>query len=220
MGANVRRGGILPRRCAVVRRAHARQRQQRDPCAAQRLAVLHAQNVVGVRQHRRVRADQFFRRTLPCRCKGIPLVKLGFEGFRERIRGQRVRDVREGVRVRALAAERERVHDARRRQHLHPALCKALGGGDRPRQRQLQHQIGSSAHRRFGADMLAENGKISPLREVPAHNAHDPHCAQPPQLRKLPRVSGVKRIVFADNSSNLHKNLCLFLACVYSLILL
>jgi hypothetical protein len=176
-----------------------------QPC--QCLAVFHPQNVVGRAKHpRRSGVGNLFHGPLPRGGKAVPGSQFLPQQVGKFRCAQCLRCPLQPLRVGAFAAEGQMRHDSGAGQHLRAAQAEALGRGDRPRQRQLQHQIRAGAHGGLRPDVLADNGKSAPLHKISAHGA-DNRGVRPQQIPdagNLVEMPGMQRVIFCDNSCNWH----------------
>ena len=184
------------------------QRAQGEPAAQQRLAVLHAQNVVGRFQQRRLfRSQQGGYRRLTAGRVGLSRVQPTAQGSGILRREQAASQLQQRRRLAALAAKHQIRHHAGGGKYLDAAIGKGLRRGHSPGQRQLQHQVRAALHDGPGPLVLANQGKITPLDEVAAHGADNGGVGsqQPPGLLQQAQMPAVQRIVFYDHTCNSHK---------------
>ena len=174
-----------------------RNRPHREPC--KRPAVFDAEGVVRT-------GKQFGRRRAS---PGKLLLALCREGKTrpaaagERKRVQGVRRLKEKRNIRVFRAERQRVA-ADFVQQRDRALREPLGGAERRRERQLEHEVRAAAHRHFRAGVLVQQRKIAALHEIAAHRADDhrvlsEHFARPLDMKPVPAV---KRVVFCNDAAD------------------
>ena len=84
------------------------------------------------------------------------------------------------------------------------ALREPLGGAERRRERQLEHEVRAAAHCHFRAGVLVQQRKIAALHEIAAHRADDhrvlsEHFARPLDMKPVPAV---KRVVFCNDAAD------------------
>ncbi len=84
------------------------------------------------------------------------------------------------------------------------ALREPLGGAERRRERQFEHEVRAAAHRHFRAGVLVQQRKIAALHEIAAHRADDDGVSAETFARAadVKHMAAVKRIVFRDNAAD------------------
>ncbi len=109
--------------------------------------------------------------------KGYAALELALELRGERRAEQGLRRALERLSLAALAAEAEAVHDAESREQPHAAAGEALRRGERPGQRQLEHEVRAAAGRGL------RPGEFGPHRGLPALDEVARHAADHPGVR-------------------------------------
>ena len=182
---------------------------------AQRFDVFDAQRVVRLGKEGGDPAAQLGRRLLPCLGKGdspFEMIReqLGKAGIREGI-GCRF----EGGHIAAFAAEAQHLHAAQRIEQRYRAEGESFRRGQRPRRRQLQHQIRPAREGSPGPVRLGQQGGFPPLDKVAAHDGDDMGRAAPAVrgagALDMMGMAVVKGVVFRDDAGNLQKNPALLL---------
>ena len=214
-----RRSRSVPPRCRIQRgivgRAPPRQRKghKRAVLAQQGLAVFHAQDVIGRAQHRACSRTQRFRRR---RAGG------GERQARVQLPAQRCWKVRafqqrcglgDILQPPCLCAETQSIHTAQRTQQRHTRRCKALGGQRSVGCRQAEHQVRPGGQRSPGTHPGGKQRRSTALHHARAAHAHHRLKAAFFQLRYLPGVSVVERVVFRDDTGCSHGCLASFGRC-------
>ena len=106
--------------------------------------------------------------------------------------------------VPALAAERDLLHISQSRQKCHAAHGEVLRRSQSIGHRQFQHQIDTALNGKTGTGELVQQGSITTLDEIAAHDGNDPLCTAAANLFQMIQVSVVQGIVFTDNSTDFH----------------
>ena len=103
--------------------------------------------------------------------------------------------------VPALAAERDLLHIPQSRQKCHAAHGEVLRRSQSIGHRQ---QIDTALNGKTGTGELVQQGSITTLDEVAAHDGNDPLRTAAANLFQMIQVSVVQGIVFTDNSTDFH----------------
>ena len=106
--------------------------------------------------------------------------------------------------VPALAAERDLLHIPQSCQKCHAAHGEVLRRSQSIGHRQFQHQIDTALNGKKGTGELVQQGSITTLDEIAAHDGNDPLCTAAANLFQMIQVSVVQGIVFTDNSTDFH----------------
>ena len=109
--------------------------------------------------------------------------------------------------VPALAAEGERVHHLGSCQQANRPPSEGFRRRQGPNRGQLQHQVSAPQQGQTGPGPLVQGGGTAALDPVTAHDSrHGAVFAQnPAAFRDLVGVAGVERIVFGDDTDDVHE---------------
>ena len=191
--------------------AQDRQRMQIEPLVKDRLEILHGEDVVRRLQQLCQRAHAPRDRLLPRRRKRDAGLQLGAQVFAQQRIEQRLGHPLQRLQLAALAAEAQMRHHAETAQQPHGAAGKALRRRQRPRQRQLQHQIRPAAGSGLRARKLRIHRRAAALRKVARHDAHDRAVRAQTRARLLdePCMAVVKRVILRNDADDI-SHFCTF----------
>ena len=180
--------------------AQDRQRAQIEPQVKDRLEILHGEDVVRRLQQLCQRAHAPCDRLLPRRRKRDAGLQLGAQVFAQ-----------QRIELAALAAEAQMRHHAETAQQPHGAAGKPLRRRQRPRQRQLQHQIRPAAGSGLRARKLRIHRRAAALHKVARHDAHDRAVRAQTRARLLdePCMAVVKRVILRNDADDI-SHFCTF----------
>ena len=116
--------------------------------------------------------------------------------------GQRLQAVKVGV----LGAKGQMGDNAGGCQQGYSGLGEAFGRAERPRQRQLEHKVRAAVQRAFCAQMPGSDSWFASLDKIARHAADNGGIRSQTGTYSgdLCHVTGVKWIVFADNTAGFH----------------
>ena len=108
------------------------------------------------------------------------------------------------MQVAALAAERDLLHISQRRQQRHPAHGEILRRCQRICRRQFDDQVHTALHGKPSTGEFVQNGGISTLDKVSAHDGNNAVRSVAAHLFQMVQVSVVQRIVFTNDTTDFH----------------
>ena len=178
---------------------------QIEPLVKDCLEILHGKNIVRRLQQLRQRTHAPRDRLLPRRRKRDAGLQLGAQVLAQQRIEQRLGHPLQRLQLAALAAEAQMRHHAETAQQPHGAAGKPLRRRQRPRQRQLQHQIRPAARGGLRACKLGIHRRAAALYKVARHDAHDRTIRAQTRACLLdePRMSVVKRVILSNNADDI-----------------
>ena len=145
---------------------------QVEPLVKDRLEILHGEDVVRRLQQLCQRAHAPRDRLLPRRRKRDAGLQLGAQVFAQQRIEQRLGHPLQRLQLTALAAEAQMRDNARSPQQSDRAARKALGRGQHPRQRKLEHKVNAAHHSRLCARKFGVHRCLAALDKIARHHAH------------------------------------------------